>query len=157
MESEKKEVTGEEQGESCAKLLEKLRDQLRSSNASVRRQAAFNLSWMQEDGLDILKEVLFGSRLTRAKNAAAYGLRKMRGRMKQMALDVFKDGFENGGNSTKETCERALVLMGELKRESRPPRRASNSNIKEIRGRRTPRGQMSLAQRLAEVESPSRR
>ena len=61
MESEKRILTGREKDEAAIKLLEKLKEQLRSSDASNRRRAAFNLSWMQEDGLEILKCVLYGN------------------------------------------------------------------------------------------------
>ena len=93
MESETKKTTGREKDEAAVKLLEKLRDQLHSSDASNRRRAAFNLSWLQEDGLEILKDALFGSDPVTTKNAAAYGLRKMRGRMKKMALDVLARSY----------------------------------------------------------------
>ena len=112
MESEKKGFSGSEQGESSEKLLESLKEQLHSSNGSIRRQSAFNLSWMQEDGLEILKAVLLSNAPARTKNAAAYGLRKMRGRMKKMALDVLKGGLQRGNKSTREVCEHALGLMG---------------------------------------------
>ena len=61
MESEKQTLTGREKDEAAIKLLKKLKEQLSSSDASNRRKAAFNLSWMQEDGLEILKEALTGN------------------------------------------------------------------------------------------------
>ena len=94
METEKRKNSGREKDESSIHLLAKLQGQLHSSNASIRRRAAFNLSWMQEDGLEILKNVLYGDYLVTSKNAAAYGLRKMHGRMKKMAMDVLKDGMK---------------------------------------------------------------
>ena len=87
MEMEKKELSGREKDEASIKLLKRLREQLYSTDASNRRRAAYKLSWMQEDGLDILKATLFGNCPVPSKNAAAYGLRKMRGRMKKMALE----------------------------------------------------------------------
>ena len=85
MESGKRKISGREKDEASIILLEKLQGQLHSSNASIRRRAAYNLSWMQEDGLDILKSTLFKECAVTTKNAAAYGLRKMQGRMKKMA------------------------------------------------------------------------
>ena len=111
MDSEKKGFSGSEQGEPSEKLLERLEEQLHSSNGSIRRQAAFNLSWMQEDGLEILKRVLFGNAPARTKNAAAYGLRRMRGRMKKTALDVISGGLQHGNKSTREVCEHAVGLV----------------------------------------------
>ena len=88
------------------------KEQLFSSNASIRRRAAFNLSWKQEDGLDIMKSILLGDFPETAKNASAYGLRKMQGRMKKKALDVFKDGLRQRNNLTGEISRNALVLLG---------------------------------------------
>jgi len=113
MESEKKGFSEREEGESCAELLEELEEQLCSSKASIRRQAAFTLSWMQEDGLEILKATVFGGHSESTKNAAAYGLRKMRGRMKKLALDVFKEGLKQDSSSTVDVCSHALDVMGE--------------------------------------------
>jgi len=120
MEIEKRKPTGREKDEASIKLLGKLREQLYSQHASNRRQAAFNLSWMQEDGLEILKSALFsGSHIT-TKNAAAYGLRKMRGRMKKMALEVLQDGLQHNNSDTKEVCRSALLRL-EGKPEPKPP------------------------------------
>ena len=135
MESEKKGHSEQQEGKSSAKLLQKLREQLNSSNASIRRQAAFNLSWLQEDGLEILKAVMYGNGPTKTKNAAAYGLRKMRGRMKKMALDVLKEGLEHSNSSTREACEHALELVGEIKKEPGRNRKRPRVRIKEIPAR----------------------
>lgn len=112
MESEnvKKSVVGKD--ESSIELLRKLKEQLHSSNASIRRRAGFNLSWMQEDGLEILKNILFGDNAITTKNAAAYGLRKMQGRMKKMALEVLLQGHKSHDKSTVDICRNALVLLG---------------------------------------------
>ena len=78
--------------EASIKLLEKLKRQLHSSNASIRRRAAFNLSWMQEDGLEILKDILLGDFSVTAQNASAYGLRKMQGRMREeVVLEFYRN------------------------------------------------------------------
>ena len=112
MESESNNITEVQKEEIAKQLLVKLKEQLFSSNASIRRQAAFKLSWMQEDGLDILKNVFLGDFPETAKNASAYGLRKMQGRMKKKALDVFKEGLRQRNNLTGEISRNALVLLG---------------------------------------------
>lgn len=113
MESERRKFSGREKDEAAIRLLEKLRDQLHSSDASNRRRAAFNLSWLQEDGLEVLRDALFGNVPVTTKNAAAYGLRKMRGRMKKMAVDILKQGLKRREGSTREVCRHALGLLGE--------------------------------------------
>ena len=85
---------------------------LYSDDTSTARRAAFNLSWMQEDGLDILKEALFGAPSRRTKTAAAYGLRCMRGRMKKMALDALEQGSKRRNIDVRNVCSHALLLMG---------------------------------------------
>ena len=113
MESEKRILTGREKDEAAIRLLAKLKEQLRSADASNRRRAAFNLSWMQEDGLEILKEALTGSDHITTKNAAAYGLRKMHGRMKKMALEVLNQGLKHRDISTRQVSRSALQLLGQ--------------------------------------------
>lgn len=119
MEIEKRKPSGREKDEASIRLLGKLRDQLYSSNASNRRQAAFNLSWMQEDGLEILKAALFSDSHITTKNAAAYGLRNMRGRMKKMALEVLQQGLQLHDRDTKAVCRNALSRL-EGKPEQKP-------------------------------------
>lgn len=112
MKLEKRVPSGREKDEAAVELLAKLREKLHSENVSTARLAAFNLSWKQEDGLDILKETLVGRRFSRtAKKAAAYGLRSMKGRMKKMAVEVLKDGLKNSDRTTRAACEKALLLM----------------------------------------------
>jgi HEAT repeat protein len=141
MESEKRKLTGREKDEAAAKLLEKLKEQLRSSDASSRRKAAFNLSWMQEDGLEILTEGLTGNNHITTKNAAAYGLRKMRGRMKKMALDVLNQGLKHPDSSTRQVSASALQLLGhKVPAGSAPKKTASRkTRIREISHERKPR------------------
>jgi hypothetical protein len=92
-------------------LLITLREKLNSHDISTARKAAFNLSWMQEDGLDILKNALLGSYPRTTKKAAAYGLRSMHGRMKKMALEVLKQGLKSRNHTTKAACVKSLMLM----------------------------------------------
>lgn len=105
----KRKLTGREKDEAATQLLEKLREQLHSGSLTVIRQTAFHLSWLQEDGMEILKEALFlkdSSRKT--KNAASYGLRKMRGRMAKPALDILKQGAKNEDRVISKICKNAL-------------------------------------------------
>jgi HEAT repeat protein len=141
MESGKRKISGREKNEASIQLLEKLQEQLHSTNASIRRRAAFNLSWMQEDGLDILKEILLGNVQVTTKNAAAYGLRKMQGRMKKKALEVLKQGLTKHNSSTSEICRNALQLLGhEIPAEFLPKKRvARRSRIREIPRKTRPR------------------
>lgn len=141
MESEPKKNTDLQKEEISRQLLEKLKGLIHSSNASTRRRAAYNLSWMQEDGLDILKSILLGEYPETSKNACAYGLRKMQGRMKKKALDVFKEGLRQRNNSTGEICRNALVLLGyKIPREYLPDKKVEKKfRIKEIRGKNPPR------------------
>jgi HEAT repeat protein len=144
MESEKRILTGKEKDDEAIKLLMKLKEQLRSSDASNRRRAAFNLSWMQEDGLEILKEALTGGNHITTKNAAAYGLRKMRGRMKKVALEVLNQGLKHPDSSTRQVSISALQLLGQKvpagSAQKKPA--AKKSRIREISHERRPRGRV---------------
>jgi hypothetical protein len=142
MKSEGRKPSGREKDQASVILLEKLRGQLYSSNPSIRRQAAFHLSWMQEDGLEILREALFGGFPTTAKNAAAYGLRKMRGRMKKMSMEVLEQGLRQPDSATREICRRALLLlMGKIQEPA-----AGKLEIKEIARNRRPKRVFDIRQ-----------
>jgi len=108
---EKRKPSGREKDEASIRLLAQLREKLYSEHIGTARRAAFNLSWMQEDGLDILKEALFSSAARRTKSAAAYGLRKMRGRMEKIALEVLSQGLQHFDSSTAKVCENALLVL----------------------------------------------
>jgi len=134
----KRKPSGREKDEASVELLEKLRQRLYSSDASTRRQTAFRLSWMQEDGLDILKEVLFGDSPRRTKHAGAYGLRSMRGRMKKMALSLLEEGSRHRDSDIKEVCKGALSLMNQRTQEksrSKRKQRQKKFEIREVRDR----------------------
>ena len=107
----KRKLTGREKDEASIKLLEKLREKLYSESAATRRSAAFNLSWMQEDGLDSLKEALFGNFPKTTKNAAAYGLRSMRGRMRKKVLRLLAQGRDHADRDTREVCRNTLSKL----------------------------------------------
>ena len=129
MELEKKETSGREKDEASIQLLRKLREQLYSSDASNRRRAAYKLSWMQEDGLEILKETLFGSCPVPSRNAAAYGLRKMRGRMKKAALEILEQGLKHRDNSTRGICRNALQMLGQKVPKMAAPKKPPVSHL----------------------------
>jgi hypothetical protein len=125
MKLEKRKLTGREKDEESIKLLTQLRGKLYSEHIGTARRAAYNLSWMQEDGLDILKEALFSRAARRTKSAAAYGLRKMRGRMEKAALETLSQGLQHYDRNTSRVCENALLV---LKNKS-PDRLFSKVNI----------------------------
>ncbi len=143
MRLEKRQPSGREKDEAAIQLLEKLREQLYSTNISTVRQSAFHLSWMQEDGLDILREALLGDTPRRSKSAAAYGLRKMRGRMRKRAEETLVEGMSHPDPATAETCRNALAVLkkgkGAAKRPARPRGRTERFEIKEIPGKERPR------------------
>jgi hypothetical protein len=139
MKLQKRTPSGREKDEASIKLLAKLREQLYSSNISTVRQSAFNLSWLQEDGLDILKEGILGDTPRRVKSAAAYGLRKMRGRMRKKAEEVLVEGLSHPDSKTAEIARNALIVLkkgkGTGKRPARHRPRGGKFEIKEIPGR----------------------
>lgn len=132
----KRKPTGRETNEEAVLLLEKLREQLFTGNLTVARQTAFNLSWLQEDGMEILKEGIYASYSSRkTRGASAYGLRKMRGRMRKPAREILEEGAKHTDRAISQVCKNALdVLNGVAKPYKRPNRRRSHSRGKfEIR------------------------
>jgi len=104
-----------EQQKASLELLKKLREKLFSEHISTARLAAQQLGWLQDDGLTILKEALFGNYSKVVKKAAGYGLRSMRGRMKKAAVDVLQQGLIHRDRITQETCIKSLqIIRGEL-------------------------------------------
>ena len=99
--------SGREKDQAAIEQLERLREKIYCDNPSVARHAAFNLSWMQEDGFEILKEALYGNGTRTTKSAAAYGLRKMRGRMKKNAMALLQDGLKHENEGTRQVCAKA--------------------------------------------------
>ncbi len=119
----KRKLSGREKDEAAIQLLEKLRDQLHTGNLTVVRQTAFHLSWLQEDGLDILREGLFSKESPRkTKNAASYGLRKMRGRMAKPALEMLKQGAEDDDRTVAKICKNALEVFHNKNPKPRRPK-----------------------------------
>jgi hypothetical protein len=143
MKLEKRQPSGREKDQASIELLEKLREQLYSSNISTVRQSAFHLSWMQEDGLDILREALLGHTPRRAKSAAAYGLRKMRGRMRKNAEEALVEGAAHADPATAEISRNAFTVLikGKAagKRPARPRPKGGKFEIREVPGRERPR------------------
>ena len=128
----KRKLTGREKDEAAIQLLEKLREQLHTGSITVTRQTAFHLSWLQEDGLEILQEALFSRTSSRrTKNAASYGLRKMRGRMAKLGLNVLKEGTDCPDPIIARTCRNALDVYHN--KGTYKPRRSSH------RKKRSPR------------------
>jgi hypothetical protein len=110
--------SGREKDQKAIEMLARLREEVYSENPSAARHAAFNLSWMQEDGFDILKEALFGTAGRATKGAAAYGLRKMRGRMKKNGMALLEEGLRHSNEGTRQVCARALLLEKESKKQA---------------------------------------
>jgi hypothetical protein len=131
--------SGREKDEAAVALLAQLREKLHSGEISLARKAAYTLSWMQEDGLDILVEALFGSFPRDTTKAAAYGLRSMNGRMRKLAEAALTKGLTYSNRITKDACAKSLQLMKEgpgpkksgFQRRPQGPRRPG---IREFRG-----------------------
>ena len=115
MNLKKRVPSGREKDKETIELLERLREKVYCDNPSAARHAAFNLSWMQEDGLEILKEALYSTACRATKGAAAYGLRKMRGRMRKVAMGLLEEGVRHSNEGTRQVCARALLLEKESK------------------------------------------
>lgn len=140
MKLEKRKPSGREKDEEAVKLLEQLREKLYVDDISTARRAAFNLSWKQEDGLDILKEALLNDSPRTAKIAAVYGLRNMHGRMKKPALALLDQGLKNRKTDIRNACNHALSLMSQgtpKKAPSEKQQKSGRLEIREIRRRRS--------------------
>ena len=111
MKSEEQKSSRREKDQAAIELLRQLTRKLCSNDITTARLAAFNLSWMQEDGLAILTQVLLGDFSRTSKKAAAYGLRSMKGRMRKMALEVLEQGLKHRDRTTKAACVKALSLI----------------------------------------------
>ncbi len=139
MKSDEKISSEKERDEASIEHLRQLTRKLCSNDITTARLAAYNLSWMQEDGLAILTETLLGDYSRTTKKAAAYGLRSMKGRMKKMALEVLERGLRHRDRTTKAACVKALSLMKggvPKKDDSQSKSQSSRPQIKEIQKRR---------------------
>jgi hypothetical protein len=138
MKSEEKKYSGQAKDEASIELLRQLTRKLCSNDISTARLAAFNLSWMQEDGLAILTETLLGNYSRTTKKAAAYGLRSMKGRMRKMASEVLEQGLKHRDRTTKAACVKALFLMKGGTGKKGGPHSKSKSGKQRIQGIRKP-------------------
>ena len=139
MMTDKMDSTEQKKHEDAVKLLNKLKEKLYSDNISIARKSAHKLSWMQEDGLDILKGALLGSSPRTTKKAAAYGLRNMQGRMKKLATEALKQGLKSKNRTTKAASEKSLMLMLGItppKNHNQRRRNSGNLRIRELRNKR---------------------
>ena len=134
-----------EKTQESIKLFERLAEKIRSKNPSIARKAALNLSWLQEDGLENLKNALLGDEAHSTKAAAAYGLRKMQGRMKKIARKLLEDGCENQDKDTKQVCENAMRVIQQAnkpiakKAQNQQKKSTPKIPIREIPTKRVPR------------------
>ncbi len=136
---DKKTPEREEKEKTSLELLRKLREKLFSEHISTARLAAQRLGWLQDDGLTILKEALFGDYSKIVKKAAAYGLRSMRGRMKRAAIEVLQQGLIHRDRTTQAACLKSLqIIHGEIPKrtgpgkKSQPPRKGGKMHIQEL-------------------------
>jgi len=146
MKDETAEISDQEKHDAAVELLEELKRKLHSDDITTARPAAYKLSWMQEDGLAILREALFGSHSRTVKKAAAYGLRSMKGRMKKLALEVLERGSKHRNRTTKAVCEKALCLMKggvPAKGGSRSKRNSSRRRIGEVQSGNRAKGRFT--------------
>ena len=158
----KRTPTGREKDEASIQLLSRLREQLYSPNLNVVRQTAYHLSWLQEDGLETLKEALFSNATRRTKNAATYGLRKMRGRMTKPALMLIKVGTDSTNSATSQACRNAIDILfnrhpKSTKRPHSQSRRPNRFEIRDVpaRGQRT-NTSLPRVRRLVSHDPPRR-
>jgi hypothetical protein len=97
--------------EETIRLLALLKEKLYCGDVSKARRAAHNLSWMQEDGLEMLKTALLSEAPGATKNAAGYGLRHMNGRMKKAALEILQQGLNHPSRMTRDISSKALKML----------------------------------------------
>ena len=135
MKSDEKKSSPKQRDEAAVERLKQLTRKLCSNDITTARLAAYNLSWLQEDGLAILTETLMGDYSRTTKKAAAYGLRSMKGRMKKLGLEVLEKGLNNRDRTTRAACVKALHLVkgSDKKAETQPKPESKAQQIKEIR------------------------
>jgi hypothetical protein len=100
--------------------------ELLSNDISTARVAASKLAYKQEDGLTILTEALFGNYQRTTKKAAAYGLRRMKGRMHKLAVEVLERGLKHRDRTTKAACIKSLALINGT---APPAKRSANPRV----------------------------
>lgn len=138
---EQKSTPKRQNDEESIKALKELTKKLCTNDITIARLAAYNLSWMQEDGLAILANILNGDFTRTSKKAAAYGLRSMKGRMRKLAIEVLQKGLKSRDRTTKAACIKALSLMNKgsaPKDNSDKKNQAGKHRIQEIRKKPEP-------------------
>ena len=141
MKSEEQNISKRQKDEEAIKALKELTMKLCSNDISTARLAAFNLSWMQEDGLAILTNILNGNFTRTSKKAAAYGLRSMKGRMRKLGIESLEKGLKSRDRTTKAACIKALSLIndGSSKKDSSDKTsQAAKHKIQEIHKKSKP-------------------
>ena len=141
MKLDEQNISKRQKDEESIKALKELTIKLCSNDISAARLAAYNLSWMQEDGLAILTKILNGDFTRTSKKAAAYGLRSMKGRMKKLAVEALEKGLKSRDRTTKAACIKALSLMNKYtppKEDSDKKSRPGRHRIQEIRKKPEP-------------------
>jgi len=135
MTADEKKSSPKQRDEAAIERLKQLTRKLCSNDITTARLAAYNLSWLQEDGLAILTETLMGDYSRTTKKAAAYGLRSMKGRMKKLGLEVLEKGLNHRDRTTKAACIKALSLVkgGGKKVESQSKPESKAQPIKELK------------------------
>ena len=135
MTPDEKKPSQKQRDEAAVERLKQLTRKLCSNDITTARLAAYNLSWLQEDGLAILTETLMGDYSRTTKKAAAYGLRSMKGRMKKLGLEVLEKGLKHRDRTTKAACVKALYLVkaGGKKAETQSKPESKGQQIKEIK------------------------
>ncbi|MBN1975721.1 MAG: hypothetical protein JW787_18955 [Sedimentisphaerales bacterium] len=138
---EQKSTPKRQNDEESIKALKELTKKLCTNDITIARLAAYNLSWMQEDGLAILANILNGDFTRTSKKAAAYGLRSMKGRMRKLAIEVLQKGLKSRDRTTKAACIKALSLMNKTatpKDDSDKKNQTVKHRIQEIRKKPEP-------------------
>jgi hypothetical protein len=156
MKLKKRVPSGREKDQAAIIKLELLREKVYSENPSVARHAAYNLSWMQEDGYDILKEALFGTACRATKGAAAYGLRKMRGRMKKSGIALIEEGLRHSNEGTRQVCLRALSLE-KASKEQAARQQLQQSRQPDSQPQQQPRQRFNPKFKISEISHKSMR
>ncbi|MBN1806222.1 MAG: hypothetical protein JW837_13320 [Sedimentisphaerales bacterium] len=111
MKPDEKKSSQVQRDEAAVERLKQLTRKLCSNDITTARLAAYNLSWLQEDGLAILTETLTGDYSRTTKKAAAYGLRSMKGRMRKRGLEVLEKGIKHPDRVTRAACIKATSIV----------------------------------------------
>jgi hypothetical protein len=107
-----KETASQQKTQAAIQQLKLLKEKMYCGNVSQARRAAHNLSWMQEDGLEIFRGALLSNATGATKNAAGYGLRRMQGRMRKAAVEVLREALRYPDPMTRDISKKALQMSG---------------------------------------------